>query len=380
MKSIDNNDNSEGKIVNKISYKKSVMIGMSGGVDSSVAAALLLEQGFDVIGVTLKLWDYATDEEKSCCSLSAVEDARRVASLLGISYYVLNFKELFNTHVINNFISEYKNGRTPNPCIACNRYIKFGKLLEKAKAMGIDYVDTGHYAKVHYDSDSRRYQLRKSVTASKDQTYALYNLTQDQLSHILMPIGEYEKTDVRLKAKSLGLSVATKPDSQEICFIEDDDYGRFLIENMNPDEIIPGNFIDINGNILGKHRGIIYYTIGQRKGLGIAFGHPMFVVDINVINNEIVLGENNDTYSNVLIAEDLNLISVETIPDGTMMRVKAKIRYSAKEAAATILKGDIDGEVRVEFDEPQRAITPGQAVVFYDGEIVVGGGVIKVRL
>jgi tRNA-specific 2-thiouridylase len=366
------------KMINKIDNKKSVMIGMSGGVDSSVAAALLLEQGYDVIGVTLKLLDYATDEEKSCCSLSAVEDARRVANSLGISYYVLNFKELFNVHVINNFISEYKNGRTPNPCIACNRYIKFGTLLKKAQAMGIDYVATGHYAKVQYDNNSGRYQLRKSVTASKDQTYALYNLTQEQLSHILMPIGNYEKDAVRQKAKDLGLNVATKPDSQEICFIEDDDYGRFLNENMNLDEIIPGNFIDTNGKVLGSHRGIIYYTIGQRKGLGIAFGHPMFVVDIISESNVIVLGENNDTYSDALIAEDLNFISVDGIPNG--MRIKAKIRYSAKEAPAVILKSETDGEIQVKFDEPQRAITPGQAVVFYDGEIVVGGGVIKEKL
>lgn len=359
-------------------YQKSVMIGMSGGVDSSVAAALLLEQGYKVIGVTLKLWDYASDEEKSCCSLSAVEDARRVADSLGISYYVLNFKELFNVHVINNFINEYKSGRTPNPCIVCNRYIKFGALLEKAKAMGIDYVATGHYAKVQYDNNSGKYQLRKSVTASKDQTYALYNLTQEQLSHILMPIGAYEKEAVRQKAKDLGLCVATKPDSQEICFIEDDDYGRFLNDHINFNEIIPGNFIDANGKVLGSHKGTIYYTIGQRKGLGIAFGRPMFVVDKIIESNEIVLGENIDTYSDALIADDLNFISVEDIFDG--MRVKAKIRYSTKEAPATIFKCETEGEVRVEFDEPQRAVTPGQAVVFYDGEIVVGGGVIKEKL
>jgi tRNA-uridine 2-sulfurtransferase len=355
---------------------KKVMLGMSGGVDSSVAAALLLEQGYEVIGVTLQIWQDMSEEikksEGSCCSLSAVDDARRVANKLGIPYYVLNFKDIFNKTVIEYFKEEYFKGRTPNPCIACNRHVKWQAMLDKAVSMGIDYIATGHYAKVVYDAASNRHILKKSVTDKKDQTYALYNLTQEQLSRTLMPVGDYPKDKIREMAKEMGLSVASKPDSQEICFIHDNDYGRFLSENSDK-KIIPGKFVDTNGNVLGDHKGIVHYTIGQRKGLGMTFGKPMFVVALDVKNNRVVLGDDSEVFSNSLIASDLNFISIEKPVDG--MRVNAKIRYSAKESPAIINLLD-DNKVKVTFEVPQRAITPGQAVVFYDADAVVGGGTI----
>lgn len=357
--------------------KKSVMIGMSGGVDSSVAAAILLEKGYEVIGVTMQIWPETPEEAKltegGCCSLSAVDDARRVSDKLGIPYYVLNFKEVFEERVIDYFIDEYLKGKTPNPCIACNRYVKFEALLNKAVSMGIDYVATGHYAIIEYDENRKRYILKKSVTQQKDQTYALYNLTQDQLKRVLMPIGDYSKDVVRQKASQLGLSVANKPDSQEICFVDDNNYGRFIEENTDK-KILPGNFVDTKGNVLGRHKGLIYYTVGQRKGLGIAFGKPMYVIGLDVKNNNVILGEDNEVFSNSLIADDLNFISIDELKEP--MRVKAKIRYSAKEAYATISPIE-KGKVSVVFDEPQRAITPGQSVVFYDEDVVVGGGVIQ---
>jgi len=357
--------------------KKKVMVGMSGGVDSSVAAAVLLEKGYDVIGVTMKIWPETNSEERlredGCCSLFAVEDARRVADKLGIPYYVMNFVDIFEDKVINYFTGEYLRGRTPNPCIACNRFVKFEALLQKAVSMGIDYIATGHYAKIVYDDTLGRYLLKKAATASKDQTYALYNLTQEQLARTLMPIGDFTKEQVREKAKELGLPVASKPDSQEICFVPDNDYGKFICENTGQ-KVEEGDFVDVNGNVLGKHKGIIHYTVGQRKGLGIALGKPMYVVRIDAENNRVVLGEENEVFSSELIADDLNFISIDKL-EGEK-RVKAKIRYSAKEADATISPLE-DGRVKVVFDTPQRAITPGQSVVFYDGDIVVGGGLIQ---
>lgn len=355
---------------------KKVMLGMSGGVDSSVAAAILLRQGYEVIGVTLQIWQDMDEErqksEGGCCSLSAVADARRVANKLGIPYYVLNFKDIFNKTVIEYFKEEYFRGRTPNPCIACNRHVKWQAMLDKALSMGIDYIATGHYAKVIPDSKNGRFILKKSVTDRKDQTYALYNLTQKQLSHTLMPVGDYTKDEIREIAKEIGLSVATKPDSQEICFIHDNDYGKSLSENCDK-KIIPGKFVDTKGNVLGDHKGIVHYTVGQRKGLGIAFGKPMFVVAVNPENNTVVLGDDSEVFSQTLTASDPNFISIEKPVDG--MRVNAKIRYSAKEAPATINVID-ENRIKVVFDTPQRAITPGQSVVFYDGDVVVGGGTI----
>lgn len=357
--------------------KKSVMLGMSGGVDSSVAAAVLKEKGYEVVGVTLQIWQDMDEERKQteggCCSLSAVSDARRVADKLGINYYVLNFKDIFHEKVIDYFNEEYLRGRTPNPCIACNRFVKFEAMLGKAVSMGMDFVATGHYARIGYNGDTGRYQLEKSVTAAKDQTYALYTLTQEQLSRTLFPIGDYEKDKVRQIARELELPVANKPDSQEICFVEDNDYGRYISENTDA-EVRPGWFVDRDGKKLGMHKGIIHYTVGQRKGLGISFGKPMFVVAINPENNTVVLGDETEVFSRGLVASDLNFISIPELTGE--MRVNAKIRYNAKEAPAVIFPMQ-DGRVKVLFDEPQRAITPGQSVVFYEGSVVVGGGVIE---
>jgi len=360
----------------KMKKNKKVIIGMSGGVDSSVAAALLLEQGYDVIGVTMKIWPDSLGEEKivegGCCSLSAVDDARRVANHLGIPYYVMNFQDIFEEKVIDYFVEEYQKGRTPNPCIACNRYVKFDALLKKAVAMGVDYVATGHYARVVYDHASGRYLIKKSATATKDQTYALYNLTQEQLKHILMPLGDYTKEETRRLASKLGLTVASKPDSQEICFVEDNNYARFIKERTGQ-EPVPGNFVDLEGNILGRHKGIIHYTVGQRKGLGIAFGKPMYVLAIDAENNNVVLGESGQEFSSELIASEPNFVSIEKLTGD--MKVTVKIRYSAREAEAIISPYE-DNKVKVVFKTPQRAITPGQAVVFYDGDVLVGGGTI----
>lgn len=356
---------------------KKVMLGMSGGVDSSVAAAVLLEQGYEVIGVTMQIWQEMDEDRKmvegGCCSLSAVDDARRVANKLNIPYYVLNFRDIFKEKVIDYFIDEYKQGRTPNPCIACNRHVKFEAMLDKAKSMGIDYIATGHYAKIEYDEALGRYLLKKSVTAAKDQTYALYTLTQDQLSRTLMPIGSYYKDRVREMAKEIGLTVANKPDSQEICFVDDNDYGRYISENTDT-KIIPGYFVDTKGNIIGKHKGIVHYTIGQRKGLGLSMGKPVFVVDIDVEKNKVIIGDNEDVFKDTLTARDMNWISINNLT--SEMSVTAKIRYSAKEAEATVTPIGED-RVMVKFKTPVRAITPGQAVVFYDGDVVVGGGTIE---
>ena len=356
---------------------KRVIVGLSGGVDSAVTAALLKEQGYDVIGVTMQIWPEISPTEKvregGCCSLSAVDDARHVANKLGIPYYVLNFKDVFKEKVIDYFIGEYIKGKTPNPCIACNKFVKFDALLKKAISFEADYVATGHYAKIELDENTERYIMKKSDAVAKDQTYALYNLNQEQLQHILMPLGYYTKDKVRLIAKELGLIVANKPESQEICFVDDNNYARFIRENSDYVSRI-GNFVDIKGNILGKHKGIIHYTVGQRKGLGVAFGKPMFVAKINVNKNEVVLGENEDVFSEELIAHTLNFIPFENLDKP--MRVDVKIRYSAKENPATISPIE-NGKVHVKFDKPERAITPGQAVVFYDGELLVGGGTIE---
>ncbi len=360
--------------------KKRVVIGMSGGVDSAVAAYLLKQEGYDVIGVTMQIWQDKREEafevEGGCCSLSAAEDARRVCDSLNIPFYVMNFKQVFEKTVIDYFVEEYFQGRTPNPCIACNKYVKFDALLNKAKALDADYVATGHYARILYDAGSGRYLVRKSATLQKDQTYVLYNLTQDQLKHILMPLGDYTKEQTREIARELDLVVAEKPESQEICFVEDDDYGRFLSERRGAD-IRPGYFVDAKGNRLGMHKGIIHYTVGQRKGLGIALGRPMFVVELLPDKNLVVLGDESEVFSSALIATDMNYMPFEQLENP--IRIKAKIRYSAREADAEVFPFE-GNKAKVVFSDPQRAITPGQAVVFYDGDNLVGGGTIEKRL
>ena len=347
--------------------KKKVVVGMSGGVDSSVAAYLLKEQGYDVIGVTMQIWqdeDRTIQEENGgCCGLSAVDDARRVADDLGIPYYVMNFKKEFKKEVIDYFIEEYRQGRTPNPCIACNRYVKWESLLKRSMDIGADYIATGHYARI-VRLENGRYTLKRSATLAKDQTYALYNLTQDQLSHTLMPVGEYTKDEVRQIAEKINLRVANKPDSQDICFVPDGDYASF-IEETTGEKIETGNFVDLDGNVLGQHKGIIHYTVGQRKGLGLSLGRPAFVLEIRPETNEVVIGTNEDSMSYTLRANRLNFMSISDL-DGEM-RVFAKIRYNHKGAWCTVKKATED-EVLCTFDEPQRAITPGQAVVFYDDE------------
>lgn len=355
---------------------RKVVVGMSGGVDSSVAAWLLKEQGYDVIGVTMQIWQDEDAEvqeaEGGCCGLSAVDDARRVAMDLGIPYYVMNFKEEFRKNVMDYFAGEYVEGRTPNPCIACNRHVKWESLLRRSMAIGADYIATGHYAQI--DSlPGGRYSLKTSVTAAKDQTYALYNLTQEQLSHTLMPVGSYHKEEIRDMAERLGLPVAHKPDSQEICFIPDHDYASF-IEEYTGRELPPGNFVDLDGNVLGRHRGITHYTVGQRKGLNLSMGRPVFVVEIRPETNEVVIGDNQDVFTNVLRCDKLNWMAVDGL-HGKSMDVLAKIRYSHKGSPCTIREIGND-MVECRFHEPVRAVTPGQAVVFYDGDYVAGGGTI----
>ncbi len=352
---------------------KKVMIGMSGGVDSSVAALVLKEQGYEVVGVTFKLWDdVSSGEDSKCCSLDDVNDARLVCNKLDIPHYVFNYKEVFQEKVIDYFIDQYEKGHTPNPCIACNRYIKFDIFLERAKQMGFDYISTGHYAVVEKDEETGRYNLVKGAFDKKDQSYVLYTLTQEQLEHLLLPLGNMEKEEVRAIAKKEDLIVASKPDSQDICFIPSGDYKSFL-EKATGKKAPKGNFMDLEGNVLGKHTGIWNYTIGQRKGLGITFGKPMFVADIIPENNTVVLSEEDGIFKDYLIANDLNLISVEKITQP--VQVEAKIRYAHKKAPATLYPHGEDG-VKVVFDSPQRAITKGQAVVFYQGDKVFGGGTI----
>jgi tRNA-specific 2-thiouridylase len=354
--------------------KKKVVIGMSGGVDSSVAAYILKEQGYEVIGIMMKLSpdnpDYE-ENESGCCSISAANDARRVADVLDIPFYVMNFKDAFKKNVIDNFIDEYMEGRTPNPCIVCNKIIKFEEFLRKAKGLGADYIATGHYAKIEKIED--RYLLKKSDDDKKDQTYALYSLTQDQLRHTLMPCGDYTKPEIRNIAERIGLEVYRKKDSQEICFIPDNDHGAY-IEKYSGREVKPGNFVDKKGNVLGKHKGIVYYTIGQRKGLGIALGKPVFVTDINPLTNQVVLGDEEDIFKTSLVAKDLNFIMFDKIE--SELRVTAKIRYSAKPQLATLIPLE-NNRLKVVFDEKQRAITQGQSVVFYLENSVVGGGIIE---
>jgi len=346
---------------------------MSGGVDSSVTAALLKEQGHEVIGITMQIWPEGegNPHEKGCCSVTAVEDARRVALQLGINFYVLNFRDLFKKEVIDYFIEEYCSGRTPNPCIMCNRKVKFEHLLEKVKSFGADYLATGHYARIEKDAKGQP-RLKKGIDPEKDQSYALYNLKREQLKQILFPLGTMDKGKTRELAQKFNLSVHNKADSQEICFVPDNQYGDF-IANKNPDAVHPGNFVDENGKVVGKHKGLPYYTVGQRRGLGLALGYPVYVKEIRPWRNEIVIGPKESIFSQGLIANDINWISFPHLH--SPMEAEVKIRYNAAPVKG-IIKPENSG-VRVEFEEPVAAVTPGQSAVFYRGCEVLGGGIIQ---
>jgi len=384
--------------------KKKVVVGMSGGVDSSVAAYLLKEQGYEVIGVTMMIWQQdSKSEDGSCCGLSAVEDARRVAELLEIPYYVMNFRNEFQEKVVDYFVEEYMCGRTPNPCIACNRYVKWEALLKRSLEIGADYIATGHYAGISRLQNGR-YAICHSATAAKDQTYALYNLTQEQLAKTLMPLGAYTKDEIRNIAEKIGLPVASKPDSQEICFVPDNDYAGFIQReladetpegenpcgenlcgkkrkgsnlrkrgNVSGGVLQPGNFVTADGTVLGQHKGIIHYTVGQRRGLDLPMGERVFVTKIRPETNEVVIGKNEDIFTDTVVCDRVNFMSVPDLE--APVRVKAKIRYNHAGEYGMIEKLG-DGLVKCIFEKPVRAATPGQAMVFYDGEHVLGGGTI----
>lgn len=349
---------------------------MSGGVDSSVAAFLTKEQGFDCAGATMKLFsneDIGVEGESRCCSLDDVEDARCVANRLGIPFFVFNFSDNFRREVIERFIAAYRSGATPNPCIDCNRFLKFDKFFSRAKELDIGHIVTGHYAAVYYDAASRRWGLKKGMDESKDQSYVLYSLTQEQLAHTLLPLGGMSKTEVREIARDNGFINAKKRESQDICFVPDGDYAAF-IERYTGEPNRPGNFVDGEGRVLGRHRGFVRYTIGQRRGLGLSLREPLYVCAKRAADNTVILGRGEELFSKSLTASGINLIACERI--SSPLRLRAKVRYKQREQWATV-EQTAEDRIRVDFDEPQRAVTPGQAVVLYDGSCVVGGGTIE---
>ena len=353
---------------------KKALIAMSGGVDSSLAAKLMKDKGFDCIGCTMKLYhneDVGIERSRTCCSLDDVEDSRSVAYKLGMPFYVFNFTDAFRDTVIRKFIESYENGITPNPCIDCNRYMKFDKLFERVKILGCDYIVTGHYARI--EEQDGKFVLKKALDETKDQSYVLYSMTQDQLAHTMFPLGGMRKTEVRAIAQVCGFVNAEKPDSQDICFVPNGDYAS-VIELQTGKRPVEGNFMDKQGNVLGRHKGVIHYTIGQRKGLGISSTEPLYVCGICPQDGNVILGSNDDLFSREADISDFNWISGKVF-EGEF-RCKAKIRYRQPEQWATVLPTGAD-TVHITFDEPQRAITPGQAAVLYDGDIVLGGGTIK---
>lgn len=352
---------------------KKVLVAMSGGVDSSVAALLVIDAGHEATGVTMRLYDNKTigNDDKTCCSLDNVNDAKSVADNLGIPFEVCDFRPEFEDKIINKFISSYEHGITPNPCVDCNRTLKFEELFRAGQELGQDYIATGHYAIIEHGEDGR-YKLKKAADLSKDQSYVLYSLSQEQLSHTMFPLGGLHKSETRKIAEEHSFINANRKESQDICFIPDGDYAAF-IERYTGKKIESGNFVDMDGNVLGIHKGIIHYTIGQRKGLGLALEQPMYVQYIDVENNEVVLGSNEDLFTNELTAHNFNWVSI-AYPNEPF-RAKARIRYKHKESPATIIPIS-EREVKIIFDEPQRAITKGQSVVVYDGDYVIGGGII----
>jgi tRNA-specific 2-thiouridylase len=350
--------------------KKRVVVAMSGGVDSSVAAALLKEQGYEVIGLTM-CFNLAekNDDKPSCCGLAGIEDARSVCQRLRIRHYVLNLNKDFYQEVIQNFYQEYLSGRTPNPCVRCNQFIKFGILLKKAINLGVQFLATGHYARIL--ESTQGYLLKKAKDRKKDQSYFLYSLTQAQLKHVIFPLGNFTKSKVRQLAFDFGLKVAAKQDSQEICFLPDGKYGDF-IKAKGQGNVKPGNFVGKNGNILGLHQGVAFYTIGQRHGLGIAAGYPLYVTQINVQDNRVSLGRRQEVYKSAFIIKEGHFLNK---PPKKKIEIKVRIRYNHKEALATVYPGK--DKQKVIFKRPQFAVTPGQSAVFYDKDTVLGGGIIQ---
>lgn len=349
---------------------KKVVVGLSGGVDSAVTAYLLKQQGYDVIGITMQIWkeDLPKDGETG---VTAVDDAKKVAEHIGIPHYVVNFKEKFHEKVIDYFIKSYSTGKTPNPCIVCNRYVKWEALLEKARELGADYIATGHYAEI-VKLDNGRYTVKNSKTAAKDQTYALYMLTQEQLKHTIMPLGKYEKDEIRRIAEEAEIPVAGKPDSQDICFVPDGKYVHF-IRKQTKKWPRPGDFVTQDGEIVGKHRGIVYYTVGQRKGLDLQLGRPAYVSAIDAKNNRVVVSSNEELFKDVAVAVDVNMMATDDLSQP--VEAFAKIRYN--HIGAECIAQVIDGKLVCKFKEPQRAITPGQALVVYkDGVVLCGGEII----
>ncbi|MBI5682238.1 MAG: tRNA 2-thiouridine(34) synthase MnmA [Deltaproteobacteria bacterium] len=361
--------------MNKIQNKR-IVVAMSGGVDSSTTAAILKGQGFDVIGISMQLWDYTDGERErfgSCCSIDDINDARRVADKLDIPFYVLNMEEVFSKEVVDYFVSSYLKGETPNPCLKCNQILKFEVLLKKAMELEADYLATGHYARIVYDNAACRFRLLKGVDKTKDQSYFLFTLTQKQMSGIIFPLGDMTKQDVRNHARRFGLKTAEKKESQDICFIEDRDYFDFILKRTGVIER-GGDIVDRNGNILGRHNGLYKYTIGQRKGLGIARGKPQYVIDIDTKTGRVVVGDREEAFSNGLTAKELNWIGIEKFNEP--IEVESKIRYRHK-GVKSIVKPLGEGRAMVEFSKPECAVTPGQAVVFYKGDEVIGGGWIE---
>ena len=358
---------------NHVKAGHSVLVAMSGGVDSSVAAVVLHEQGYEVIGGIMSLWAEEGGPANRCCSPEAEAAARDLCREIGAPFHVFDYEREFKELVVDRFVAEYARGRTPNPCLSCNRHLKFGLLLQKAKELGADYLATGHYARVAYDYKLKRFLLRKGKDRVKDQSYFLYALTQDQLSRTLMPIGHFTKKEVREKAKEVGLPVVRRPESQEICFVPDNDYAGFLGRRI-PKAFHTGPILDVENRVIGQHKGIAHFTIGQRRGMGIAAPQPLYVIAIRSDENSIVVGKNEHLYKKTLLISRLNLISKDKLTGS--LKAKAKIRYKHREAKAILSPFDSD-QVLVQFERPQRAITPGQAVVFYDRDVVVGGGIIE---